>query len=103
MIKVNIKRSNGNINNIRVSGHANYAPSGSDIVCASVSTAMYLSANLLVKVNKDNEFTEDEKATIMELKITHNDDMSMIIVDNLLGLLKNLEEDYPKFIKIKEN
>ena len=42
------------INNktIKVKGHANYAEYGQDIVCASVSTAVYMSINQIEVFDK---------------------------------------------------
>ena len=44
------------INNktIKVNGHANYAEYGSDIVCASVSTAVYMSVNQIEVFDKSH-------------------------------------------------
>lgn len=41
MIRVRIKKDlMHNVQSIQVSGHANYAPNGQDIVCAAVSTLL---------------------------------------------------------------
>lgn len=47
MIKVKIKNSNGYIEYLKVSGHAEYAEHGKDLVCAGVSAIMYGLLNAL--------------------------------------------------------
>ncbi|MBR2523511.1 MAG: ribosomal-processing cysteine protease Prp [Clostridiales bacterium] len=58
MITVIIDRSSGDnsIRGIYVSGHSGYAESGSDIVCAGISTLCYTAANALEDIcGYDNE------------------------------------------------
>ncbi len=47
MIKAVFYKKNGLFDGFDVSGHAGYAKSGRDVVCAAVSSAVMLSANLL--------------------------------------------------------
>lgn len=102
MIKVSIKSDkDNNINYVFVSGHSNYANAGSDIVCAAVSTAMYMSINLVEKVCPKYTFLENEKDATMELKINETNEMTNIVLNNLLETLASLEKDYKKYIKIK--
>jgi len=103
MIKVSIKSDKEcNINYIFVSGHANYSVSGSDIVCAAVSTAMYMTANLIEKVCPGYTFLENEKEATMELKIIESNEFTNIALNNLVETLESLELDYKKYIKINK-
>ena len=45
------------ISRVFVSGHSGYDTIGHDIVCSSISVAMYMSANLISKVLKKEEFS----------------------------------------------
>jgi uncharacterized protein YsxB (DUF464 family) len=102
MINVSIKSDkDNNINYIFVSGHSNYAASGSDIVCAAVSTAMYMSVRLVEKVCPKYTFLENEKAATMELKIIETNEMTNIVLNNLYETLASIAEEYKKYIKIK--
>lgn len=102
MIKVSIKSDKeNNINYIFVSGHSNYSKSGSDIVCAAVSTAMYMSANLIEKVCPKFTFQENEKTATMELQIVESNEITNIVLNNLIETLASIEEDYKNYIKIK--
>ena len=65
---------NYNDKSIKVSGHANFNTYGNDIVCASVSSIIYTTIN------------------------------GILNIDSKLDLLRDLEKQYPKNIKIvKEN
>ena len=95
MIKV---KCNKNI--INISGHALYDIEGKDIVCASVSSIIYTTVNAALKINKSSiEFKDDGR----ELSIINlsNDNITNILLDNMIDLFRDLEIDYPKNIKIE--
>ena len=95
MIKVNINK-----NNIKISGHALYDIEGKDIVCASVSSIIYTSVNALLKVNRTSiEFSDD--GNVIEIIKLSDDDFTNKLLENMIDLLKDLELDYPKNIKIE--
>ena len=97
MIKVNY-----NDECIKVSGHANYNTYGNDIVCASVSSIIYTTINGILNIDSKSISYKDDK--ILEIHILKNDDITKKLIDNMLDLLKDLEKQYPKNIKIvKEN
>lgn len=52
MIKARFFNNNGVICGFEVSGHAKYADKGHDIVCASVSSAVQMTANTITEVIK---------------------------------------------------
>ena len=92
------------INNmtIKVLGHADYAEYGSDIVCASVSTAVYMSVNqieLFDKINCINYNINEGNACI---EVVCEDDIVKRVISNLIFTLRDLELQYPKYIKINE-
>ena len=95
MIKVKTNKDN-----IKISGHALYDIEGKDIVCASVSSIIYTSVNALLKINKSSiEFNDDGK--VIEIFKLSNDNITNKLLDNMIDLLKDLENDYPKNIKIE--
>ena len=94
---IRVKKTNINI---KISGHALYDIAGKDIVCASVSSIIYTTVNALLKINCSSiEFSDDGK-TIEIIKIS-NDEITNSLLDNMIDLLKDLELDYPKNIKIE--
>lgn len=86
---------------VLVSGHSGYDVIGKDIVCASISVAMYMSANLISQVTTDFSFIEDEKNTKMELEVNDDSKFVNIIIENLIYTLENISKSYAKFLKIK--
>lgn len=86
---------------VLVSGHSGYDVIGKDIVCASISVAMYMSANLISQVTTDFSFIEDEKNIKMELEVNDDSKFVNIIMENLIYTLESISKSYAKFLKIK--
>lgn len=96
MIKVDIKK-----NNIKISGHAGFADYGKDIVCAAASSIVITSVNGILKLDDkaiSYKMTDDE-LSISILKDNHE---TRVLVSNMIDLLKDLEKQYSKNIKINE-
>ena len=98
MIKVEI------INNktINVKGHANYAEFGSDIVCASVSTAVLMSINQIEVFDKSNCIETIINDGNVNITVVSEDEIVKRVISNLIFTLRDLELQYPKYIKINE-
>lgn len=97
MIRVEISKAK-----ITVKGHANQATYGNDIVCASVSTAVIMSVNQINLFNKAHcidTLINDGNAFIA---VVCEDEVVSKVIDNLVFTLKDLELQYPKYIKINE-
>ena len=98
MIKVNIKAKEGNINSIKISGHAGYDAYGKDIVCASVSSITITTVNALIKLDENAiDYVQNDDLTITIKK--HNE-VTCVLIQNMIDLLEELEKDYKKNIKI---
>ena len=85
---------------MKVSGHANYAEYGKDIVCSSVSSLITCTVNNISVVDSSSLTYEDDGKTIY-LKIINNNDISDKLFNNLILMLKDLAKDYPKNIEIE--
>ncbi len=99
MIKVKIYGSD----KIVLSGHALFDDYGKDIVCAGVSSVVTTTINAILTFDKNYIYyqKENDKLTI-EVK-NHNNIVDNLI-NNMIDMLKDIEEDYPNNIKIgKEN
>lgn len=86
MIKVII-----NNDDVEIVGHANYAPHGQDIVCASVSAVFYFLCRIVGMEN---------------VKRLNKGDIHIIIEDDVLkkafrSFISDLEEQYPNHIKLE--
>lgn len=100
MTKITVKKTDNKISNIEIKGHTNYDESGKDILCASISSIITTTANALIRLDKKIDvITKDGYTNILVLK---TDEETEIILINMIELLKELEENYPKNIKYKE-
>ncbi len=101
MIIITIKKENHLIKEITIKGHANFAPSGLDIVCASVSSIAITSINAMLRFDKKGlEYIE--KDGYLQLKISKRNHIRDLLMENMMALLKELKQQYPKNIIIKE-
>ena len=102
MIKVRINYTNNSISEIEVRGHSNFAPKGSDIVCAGVSAIVIGGLNAidsLVDNHKVNYEVSDGYVKIYSLdNIEVQKILKVVIVQ-----LKSVEDSYSKYIKIVES
>ena len=92
------------INNktIKVKGHANYAEYGADIVCASVSTAVYMSINQIEVFDKSECINTKIAEGNACVEVVCEDEIVSKVISNLIFTLRDLELQYPKYIKINE-
>ena len=97
MIKVSIIKDNL-IKEIKISGHANFANYGKDIVCSAVSSIATTTINNIIALdNKAITYSADEG----DILITNNDsEMASKLLSNMIMMLEDLAKDYPKNIKI---
>lgn len=88
-------------NKITISGHANSAEYGKDIVCASVSSIVYTTINAIEKIRKSAIMVSDGSSMVIDVLI--DDEIVNALIENMMELLKSLVTDYPKNIMIKES
>lgn len=83
---------------ISITGHADFADYGKDIVCASVSSIVYTTVNGIFNFDSDAiEFRDEDKMLIT----IHNETKEVkILLNNMFELLRDLEKKYPKNLKI---
>ncbi len=94
MIKISIKKDN-----IKIEGHSGYSEYGSDIVCASVSSIAITSINSILKYD-EKALEYDKKDGYLEVKILKHDEIIDMLIDNMIELLKDLENQYKKYVKL---
>lgn len=99
MIKVTIKREKS-IKEIKIVGHAKYDTYGKDIVCAGVSSALITTVNACIRFDSDSiEYNEENN---FFLKNKKEDEVTNLLLENLVDILKSIQEKYKKNIEIKE-
>lgn len=102
MIQVVIKEKNQQILDIEVSGHANSAAHGKDLVCAGVSTTCVGIANALVK----NRFLEDRLGNLeiqegyVHIEVLKSQKEIQMVLETFVTILETVEESYAKYMKI---
>ena len=101
MIKIQIKRKNGNIVLFSLNGHAGFAEFGKDIVCAGVSSILTTTVNAILMFDESSIEIEDKKDFIIRVK--KEDEITEKLLENMLLLFQELVKSYPKNVKIKED
>ena len=95
MIRVEIRK-----NSITVKGHAESSAYGTDIVCASVSKAVIMSVNQILLFGKAQCIEKKVFEGDAQITVVKEDEIVKKVIDNLVFTLKDLELQYPKYIKI---
>lgn len=86
---------------IRLIGHAGYDDFGKDIVCAGISSILISNVNLLKKFDEKSIRYQEFKDEVI-LTIKKKDFITKTIIDNMLAHFKEIANDYPKNVEIKE-
>lgn len=97
MIKIKIEKENNKILNISFLGHALHDDYGKDIVCASVSSIVITTINAIQSIDKDAINYEEKPLIII---INKHDLVTIKLIENMINLLSELSNDYPKNINI---
>ncbi len=99
MINVNVKDEELKLH-ITVKGHAGYQVYNKDIVCASVSTALIMTLNLIEKLNLGYNVLESKiDEGYFSLLVNKGNEVLDAISFNLDFTLESLSKQYPKYIK----
>lgn len=109
MTTIKIKKRNNDIISVECSNHTGFAEYGKDIVCAGVSSITQ-TAVLGIKelTNCKHNYVVDEKSGFLKLEIIDIDKNSadyknaQVILNTMLLGIKNLQEQYPKYIKLED-
>ena len=98
MIKVKLSEDK-----IEIIGHADYDEYGKDIVCSGVSSIVTTTVNAILSFNDKYISYKEEKDKFTIVINLHNDIVDKLI-NNMINMLKEVETNYPKNLKIrKEN
>ena len=95
MIKIEIKGNDF----ISIKGHADYAEIGKDIVCATVSSIVITSVNGILRIDRDAIDYDESDGIQIEVK-KHSEVVDKLII-NMIELLEELKEQYPKYVNIR--
>ena len=85
---------------ISISGHALYGDFGKDIVCSAVSSIVITTIDGILMI--DEKAIKVDTTEGIEIDVLKQDKVTLSLIKNMIILLKDLEKQYPKNIKIKE-
>lgn len=105
MINAEFFKKNSGFIGFKISGHSGYSDSGSDIVCASVSSAVQLTANTITDFFSIDADVSAEGETI-NLKISDycefsSNSFSHKLINSLLVHLDLISQEFDGTINIK--
>ena len=100
MIKVKIEKENSTYKKISILGHAMYDDYGKDIVCSAASSIATTSINGILTLNEGSLSYQVTKEGLIINNIA-TDETTQKLLENMVNLLKQLEEQYPTNIEVK--
>jgi len=107
MISISIYRnSKNNIEQFTVKGHAYSDEPGKDIVCSAVSMltqTILIGLHDIAKLNISYEVDNGYLLCKLPIDLTDKELYdAMLLIDTMLLGLKNIQESYPKYVKIHD-
>lgn len=99
MIKITVNYKENEIDQVVVKGHANYDVHGKDIVCSSVTSCVLTTIRHIDSLNKDSIKYKIEDGLVIIDYVNYDSDISKLL-ESMLNILKELEKEYSKNIKI---
>ena len=85
---------------ITAKGHSGYAEPGHDIVCASVSSIVITTVNSIVRLKPDS--IDYKNSDGIYISILNHNNITDVLIDNIVSLLEDLEKQYKKNIIINK-
>ncbi len=101
MICAKMLTRNGDLCGFDVQGHSGSAVSGQDIVCAAVSSAVYMAANTLTEVSGCAADIHEADGTLTCTVHEADTQKAQEVLSGLHIHLQGLSAQYPKFITIQ--
>ena len=100
MISVKVVKENSKFKKITLRGHAMYDDYGKDIVCSACSSIVTTTVNGVLSLNNESLSYQVSKDG-MTIEVNNFDEVTQILINNMISLLKELEENYPENIEVK--
>ena len=99
MIKVSVTKKNQQIQEVSIQGHAMYDDFGKDIVCAAVSACVITTVNGILEIDKDWILAKQDSKGVL-IQVQNSSDVCQTLLANMISLLEELHDQYPKNLKI---
>lgn len=109
MIRVNIYRKpDGTITSFKMSGHANYADHGQDIVCAGASAVAFGTINAVIALTDVKLNIEQGESGFLQCKVPQKVsqeafDQVQLLLEGMVVSLQTIERDYRQHLKVTSN
>ena len=98
MIKVEVVKEKDLYKKVSIIGHAMYADYGKDIVCSAVSSIVTTTINGCIALDENSlSYEVNDKGVVISNIVEGN---TQTLINNMVSLLKELEEKYPTNIKV---
>ena len=103
MIKfIAVKNTDGSIRQFTVSGHSGFAQSGEDIVCAAVSSTVWMTINGIEKQNLARLSYEERDGFVDCIVEEKFSDSADVLLNSLVMFIAELSGQYKEFLKLSE-
>ena len=110
MIKVHIERTEeGKIKSFTLSGHANFAKRGRDIVCAGVSAVSFGAVNsIFALTNVKPQVKQGGKGGYLRCELPDIEDRAteekvQLLLEAMIVSLQTIEKEYGQYMQIMQN
>lgn len=90
----------GQYTKVELTGHADYADHGSDIVCAAVSAAVYGISNAIIVKSKARQLVQDDKDRFTIINNDTSCGITYHLLDTLLIMVNGISEQYPDNVSV---
>lgn len=100
MIHIQVFKNQEYFQRIILKGHALFDDYGKDIVCAGVSSILTTTVNGILRIQND-ALTYQQEDDLFQIIDIHDDDITQKLILNMILLFQELEEQYPKNIKVE--
>ena len=99
MTNIKVLITSGRVKTIEIKGHTGYQVSGKDIVCAAISSSAITSINAILSFDKDAIEVKENEGYLL-INTLKDSDITNKLLQNLIDMLKDIETQYPKYLKI---
>ncbi|AIY05172.1 hypothetical protein Plano_1207 [Planococcus sp. PAMC 21323] len=105
MILVTVKETSNRISSFEMSGHADYAEHGQDLVCAGASAVSFGAVNAIIELMGIEPDIQQANSGFLKVSFPSNlddktDEQVQLLVRSMIVSLKTIEQDYEEYIKI---
>lgn len=87
-----------------ITGHSDINPEGPEILCAAVSSAAYMTANMVTDViHLEPELKVIDGDMLLKVKTEQEAEQCRVLFDGLQLHLREIAKQYPKYLKVRNS